>query len=111
MSRSTFERQPLERVVARYDRAARWYRFGEWTILLAPGFRGRAVARLGLKPGERVMEVGCGTGRNLPFLRDAVGREGEVIGVDASGGMLAGAQRTIPPRGSRGDVGCGVEHN
>lgn len=99
MSQSHFVRQPLERVVARYDRIAPWYRFGEWTILLAPGFRRRAVARLGLKAGARVVEVGCGTGRNLPALREAVGSEGEVIGVDASPGMLAEAQKTISRRG------------
>jgi demethylmenaquinone methyltransferase/2-methoxy-6-polyprenyl-1,4-benzoquinol methylase len=99
MSRSSFVRQPLERVVGRYDRVARWYRFGEWTILLAPGFRRRAVARLALKPGERVVEVGCGTGRNLQLLQEAVGSEGQVIGVDASTGMLAEAQKTIRRRG------------
>ena len=48
MTRASFTRQPLEKVVSRYDRVARWYRFGEWTILLAPGFRRRAVARIGL---------------------------------------------------------------
>jgi demethylmenaquinone methyltransferase/2-methoxy-6-polyprenyl-1,4-benzoquinol methylase len=101
MSRSSFVRQPLERVVARYDRIAPWYRFGEWTILLAPGFRRRAIARLGLKPGERVVEVGCGTGRNLRLLREAVGSEGDVIGVDASAGMLAEAQKTISRHGWR----------
>ncbi len=99
MPQSRFVRQPLERVVARYDRIAPWYRYGEWTVLLAPGFRRRAVGRLGLKPGERVVEVGCGTGRNLPALREAVGSEGEVIGVDASPGMLAEAQKTISRRG------------
>ncbi len=98
MSQSSFVRQPLEQVVSRYDRIAPWYRFGEWTVLLAPGFRRRAVARLGLKPGDRVVEVGCGTGRNLPFLREAVGHAGEVVGVDASGGMLAEAQKTISRR-------------
>lgn len=86
-------------MVARYDRIAPWYRFAEWTILLAPGFRRRAVARLGLKPGARVVEVGCGTGRNLPLLREAVGSEGEVIGVDASAGMLNEAQKTISRHG------------
>jgi ubiquinone/menaquinone biosynthesis C-methylase UbiE len=101
MSRSSFVRQPLERVVARYDRVAPWYRFGEWTILLAPGFRRRAITRLGLKPGQRAVEVGCGTGRNLRLLREAVGGEGEVIGVDASAGMLAEAQKTISRRGWR----------
>jgi ubiquinone/menaquinone biosynthesis C-methylase UbiE len=99
MSRSSFVRQPLEHVVARYDRIAPWYRFGEWTILLAPGFRRHAVAQLGLEPGERIMEVGCGTGPNLPLLREAVGSEGEVTGVDASAGMLAQAQKMILRRG------------
>lgn len=95
MTRASFSRQPLDKLVRRYDRIARWYRFGEWTILLAPGFRRRAVASIGLKSGERVVEVGCGTGRNLKLLRDAVGSEGRVIGVDASLGMLAEAQKVI----------------
>lgn len=93
--RRSFARQPLEKVVSRYDRIARWYRFAEWTILLAPGFRRRAVARIGLAPGERVVEIGCGTGRNLALLRDAVGSEGQVIGVDASAGMLAQAEKVV----------------
>ena len=95
MSRSSFVRQPLDRVVARYDRVAPWYRFGEWTVLLAPGFRRRAIARLGLEPGERVMEIGCGTGRNLALLAAAVGSGGEVIGVDAAPGMLAEARKVV----------------
>jgi phosphatidylethanolamine/phosphatidyl-N-methylethanolamine N-methyltransferase len=99
VTRDSFSRQPLEKVVSRYDRVARWYRFGERTILLAPGFRRRAVARIGLKSGERVVEIGCGTGRNLALLRDAVGSEGHVIGVDASAGMLAQAQKVVSRHG------------
>lgn len=99
MTRAGFVRQPLEVVVSRYDRFARWYRFLEWTVLLAPGFRRRAVARLALRRGQRVMEVGCGTGRNIRFLREAVGADGEVIGVDAAGGMLAEARKLAAGRG------------
>lgn len=99
MSRATFRRQPLETVVARYNRAAPWYRFGEFTILLAPGFRRRAVQRLRLMPGQRVLEVGCGTGRNLHLLREAVGPSGRVIGVDVTPGMLAEAQRLVSRHG------------
>jgi ubiquinone/menaquinone biosynthesis C-methylase UbiE len=99
VTRDSFSHQPLETVVSRYDRVAPWYRFGEWTILLAPGFRRRAVACIGLQPGERVVEIGCGTGRNLALLRDAVGSEGHVIGVDASAGMLAQAQKVISRHG------------
>jgi ubiquinone/menaquinone biosynthesis C-methylase UbiE len=95
IARSTFVRQPLARVASRYDRMARWYRFAGPLILLAPGFRRKAVKRLGLKPGDTVLEVGCGTGRNLALLWDAVGDHGQMIGVDASGGMLAQARRLV----------------
>ena len=95
VTRSTFVRQPLDEVVARYDRFAPWYRYLEWTILLAPGFRRRAVQRIGLRPGEGIVEMGCGTGRNLALLREAVGSDGQVIGVDASPGMLAEARKVV----------------
>lgn len=60
--------------------------------------RRRAVTRLGLSGGDTVLEVGCGTGRNLPLLVGAVGPQGHVIGVDASAGMLAEAGRLAARR-------------
>ncbi len=101
MSQSTFVRQPLTRVASRYDRLARWYRFAGPLILLAPGFRRKAVKRLGLKRGDTVLEIGCGTGRNLALLRDAVGDHGQAIGVNASGGMLAHARQLVERQGWR----------
>jgi ubiquinone/menaquinone biosynthesis C-methylase UbiE len=101
VTRSTFVRQPLTRVASRYDRLARWYRFAGPLILLAPRFRRKAVKRLGVKRGETVLEVGCGTGRNLALLREAVGTEGVVIGIDASGGMLAQARQLATRHGWR----------
>ncbi len=95
MSRSTFVRQPLPQVRRRYDRMARWYRVAEITILLPHRLRKKAVERLALEPGETVLEIGCGTGRNLPLLCNAVGGDGHVIGVDASSGMLARAQQWV----------------
>jgi ubiquinone/menaquinone biosynthesis C-methylase UbiE len=95
VSRSTFSRQPLTRVAERYDRMARWYRFAGPLILLPPGFRRKTVKRLGLKRGDTVLEVGCGTGRNLALLCKAVGTEGVVVGVDASSGMLAQAEQLV----------------
>lgn len=99
MARSTFTRQSLARVTARYDRLARWYRFGEVAIFLPPGLRRKAVERLGLEHGNTVLEIGCGTGRNLPLLREAVGPAGIVIGVDASAGMLAQARQLVSRHG------------
>ncbi|MFQ3556573.1 methyltransferase domain-containing protein [Streptomyces gramineus] len=52
-----------------------------------------AVAELGLRPGDRVLDAGCGTGRALPPLRAAVGPSGEVLGMDLTPAMLHAAVR------------------
>ena len=83
----------------RYDRLARFFVLFEWLFLLPPGIRRKAVARLGLKPGGRVLEVGCGTGRNLAPLVEAVGPGGRVYGVDLSDGMLAEARELCAQSG------------
>src|SRR3989337_2318622 len=77
----------------RYNRLARFFVFFEWLFWLPPSIRSKAVSRLGLKRGSRVLEGGCGTGRNLAPLIEAVGAEGQVYGVDLSEGMLAEAKQ------------------
>ncbi|MFD3324551.1 class I SAM-dependent methyltransferase [Streptomyces sp. NPDC058701] len=52
-----------------------------------------AVAEFGLRPGDRVLDAGCGTGRALPALRAAVGPSGTVLGADLTPQMLAAARR------------------
>ncbi|MEU6090001.1 class I SAM-dependent methyltransferase [Streptomyces sp. NPDC047085] len=52
-----------------------------------------AVADLGLRAGDRVLDAGCGTGRALPPLRAAVGATGVVIGADLTPAMLQAAVR------------------
>jgi ubiquinone/menaquinone biosynthesis C-methylase UbiE len=76
-------------ITRRYDRFARIIPLFDWLFFMPPGFRRKAAERLQLKPGSRVLEIGCGTGRNLPFLRAQVGAAGTVFGVDLSSGMLA----------------------
>jgi ubiquinone/menaquinone biosynthesis C-methylase UbiE len=83
----------------RYDRIARTYSVLEPAYLIFPPARRRAVAALGLKPGDTVLEIGAGTGRNFPYLVAAVGPSGTVIGVDASPGMLAEARKLIERHG------------
>jgi len=79
-------------IAERYNRLARVIPFFDWLFFQPPGFRAKAVDRLDLKPGSHVLEIGCGTGRNLPFLSKAVGPTGRVYGADLSPGMLAQAR-------------------
>ncbi|MFF4786880.1 class I SAM-dependent methyltransferase [Streptomyces griseorubiginosus] len=50
-----------------------------------------AVAELGLREGDRVLDAGCGTGRALTPLRAAVGPTGVVVGADLTPAMLEAA--------------------
>ncbi|MEU9734945.1 class I SAM-dependent methyltransferase [Streptomyces sp. NPDC048002] len=60
-----------------------------------------AVAELGLREGDRVLDAGCGTGRALPPLRAAVGPSGVVLGADLTPAMLEAAVRAGRHRDGR----------
>ncbi len=83
----------------RYGRLAAIYPVFELVFWLPPGIRRRAVARLELKPGDRVLEVGCGTGRNFPHLIRAAGADGQVYGVDFTPAMLSVARKRCAQHG------------
>jgi ubiquinone/menaquinone biosynthesis C-methylase UbiE len=60
-----------------------------------------AVAELGLREGDRVLDAGCGTGRALPPLRAAVGPSGVVVGADLTPAMLEAAVQAGRDRDGR----------
>ncbi len=53
------------------------------------------LAALALQPGERVLELGFGTGNEILDLASKVGASGQVCGVDLSPGMLAVAREKL----------------
>lgn len=59
------------------------------------GIRKEAAEAMNLEEGDRVLEVGCGTGGNFRYIHNEVGREGEIVGIDISEGMLEKAERKI----------------
>jgi ubiquinone/menaquinone biosynthesis C-methylase UbiE len=80
-----------------YDAAARDYEYASrdyWQFLSV-----RTVDRLGLRPGERVLDAACGTGPALIPAATAVGPGGSVVGVDYAGQMLAIARDKVSQSG------------
>lgn len=68
-----------------------------WMILHG---RARAVERLELRPDDRVLEVGCGTGLNFRLLRERLDpHAGHLTGLDFSEDMLRVAQRRTESAG------------
>lgn len=58
-------------------------------------YRKQAVVALDLKPGDTVVELGCGTGLNFSLLQQAVGPGGKIIGIDLTSKMLSQAKARI----------------
>ncbi len=81
--------KPYRAVAPLYDVVS-----GEWPVYRAG--RTAGIEALRLRPGDTVLDVGCGTGLSFPLLSAAVGPTGHVIGVDASPQMLAVARRRVP---------------
>lgn len=51
----------------------------------------------GLQPGQRVLDVACGTGVATRLAAERVGAAGAVVGLDVNPGMLAVARSHSPP--------------
>lgn len=90
----------LEAVARRYRLWAPFYHvFGvDLQERLAP-VRDRLAEMAGLRPGARALDLACGTGGNLPYIRARVGATGRVVGVDYSPDMLQRAQKLIDAHG------------
>jgi demethylmenaquinone methyltransferase/2-methoxy-6-polyprenyl-1,4-benzoquinol methylase len=57
--------------------------------------RQEAIRYLNLKEGDKVIDVGCGTGASFPFLEEVIGKNGTILGVEPSSSMMKGAEERI----------------
>lgn len=80
-------RDEYARLAPDYDR--------RWAGYVAASVRA-TLARLAPRPGERVLDVGCGTGALLAAIRDAA-PGATALGVDLAPEMLAAARATLGP--------------
>ena len=85
---SRLVREHYTRLARRYDR--RWAGFIAATTW-------ETVRRLALRPGERILDVGCGTGALAARLLDA-GARVRIVGADLAPAMLRHARRKLGGR-------------
>jgi demethylmenaquinone methyltransferase/2-methoxy-6-polyprenyl-1,4-benzoquinol methylase len=92
-----------EHLIATYRKKAKHYDITS-RFYPAPGYpqgaqRRRAVQALGLRPGDSVIDIACGTGLNFPLIVEAIGPAGRIVGVDLTDAMLARARDRIETNG------------
>lgn len=82
--RSRYLRAAFDATAVDYDRIESVLAFGS-----GPWYRRQALRRAGLGPGQRVLDVGFGTGLVAREALALIGPTGSLVGVDPSPGMLA----------------------
>jgi ubiquinone/menaquinone biosynthesis C-methylase UbiE len=92
-----------DRLIETYRKKAKHYDITS-RLYPVPGYphqgqRLRAVQALGLRAGDRVIDLACGTGLNFPLIEDVIGPGGRIVGVDLTDAMLAQAQDRIAAHG------------
>ncbi len=93
----------IRRVYSVWGHHPRMYAAQDWiTFLGRPhAIRHRAVDATGIGPGARVLEVGCGTGRNFRYIVERIGSRGQLVGFDYSHEMLEAARAHVERCGWR----------
>jgi demethylmenaquinone methyltransferase/2-methoxy-6-polyprenyl-1,4-benzoquinol methylase len=88
-----------ERIKLKYRWNARFYDLLVRPLPLFERLRQKAVARLRPRPGETVVDLGCGTGLSFELLERGVGPQGRIIGVEITPEMLAKAREKVARHG------------
>ena len=92
-----------EHLIETYRKKAKHYDITS-RLYPVPGYpdraqRRRAAHALGLRPGDSVVDIACGTGLNFALIEELVGPDGRIVGVDLTDAMLARAQQRVEANG------------
>lgn len=95
---NNISRVPRTKQAARtaYDRMSRWYDLFTGSEKRFTDF---GLRMLNVQPGEKVLEIGFGTGQGLVALAHSASETGKVYGIDLSEGMFQVAQEKIARAG------------
>jgi len=85
---------PYARLLFRFIRP-----FPNFDLFFVKSLRRRAVQKLCLRPGDRVLDAGCGPGGSFPYLVEAVSPSGEVVAVEISPKMALSARKRVEKNG------------
>ena len=70
--------------------------FNDWPYRDA---RKQTIELLDLQAGDTVIDFFCGTGINFAPILEKIGKDGRLIGIDGSSGMLSKAKKRIEKAG------------
>ncbi len=91
---SGFTQTYVERAYRRWAKVYNWltpyYLFGNERRL-----RVETIDLLHLQPGQTVLDLACGTGRNFPLILEKIGPSGRLVGLDYTTAMLARARDQV----------------
>lgn len=90
------DRSSNARSIAKYRRRAAAY---DGTTRFTQPIRLRAIDRLSLRPGDRVLDVGSGTGLSFDAILARIGPSGHLVGVEQSPDMMARARERAARHG------------
>lgn len=92
--------EPLERAYSDIAIAVKYGPEGQWTSSSSqPAIMAIMLEQLDLHPGQRVLEIGAGTGFNAALIACLVGREGQVTTVDIQPDLIDAARQHLEAAG------------